>query len=214
MRFLAFLSHFALSLAVQIAQFDSIWWLVWCGWGFVVGLASKNTTSWRATALWCHVAALFQLQRFQVCSQQIHLDRCIRRAVHVTILHQTWNMLHMYAAHMNSTQPSYDLSPASGQESRRQHSVRKCLKPQHLILCMQAHTVVNWEPSILFLTTLANEILWNTAAIKELVSADESRQSDTGTPEQAPLRSWAVSGRTCCDMLWLTLHLITLNVMI
>lgn len=47
-------------------------------------------------------------------------------------------MLHMYAAHMNSTQPSYDLSPASGQESRRQHSVRKCLKPQHLLDSLDA----------------------------------------------------------------------------
>lgn len=200
-----------------------IWWLVCFGWGFVVWLASQNTTSvigsQRLANFMASNCTLMSRGGFvstpEISSMLPANSPCLNaweeQCMHVTILHQTWNMLcctcmlHIWTQ-LNRRMTCLlhlDKNLVANIQSVNVWSLNTCL-----ILWMQAHTVVYWET----FNSLPDQLgKWN-PAIKELVSAGESRQSDTGTPAPAPLRSWTVCGRTCCcDILWLALHLITLN---
>ena len=144
-----FLSHFALALAESKLL---IWWLVCFGWGLCcVTRLSKHNVSHRFTTIGkLHGEQLHFDVTWRFCfnsrdfkyapSKFTLLKRMEEQCMHVTILHQTWNMLCCTCMLHIWTQLNRRMTCLLhlGQESRRQHSVRKCLKPQHLLDSLDA----------------------------------------------------------------------------
>ena len=138
-----------------------IWWLVCFGWGFVRGgLASQNTTSaigsQRLANFMASNCTLMSRGGFastpEISSMLPANSPCLNafeeQCMHVTILHQPWNMLcctcmlHIWTQ-LNRRMTCLlhlDKNLVANIQSVNVWSLNTCL-----ILWMQAHTVVNWE---------------------------------------------------------------------